>query len=637
MSKRVQQHEIEDESIIQFQAVLPRKWVFRKEEQDYGIDASFEIFGEDRTTTGLRVFVQLKGTASEKSSIQKRIPFRLKDLEYWQSQSLPVLLIRYCSIGKKIYWAWDFDRRIRISENEKDASLLLGEQDLWNEQTPDEIHLQLENLKCLYDGHVSLPISMQSLDYSKAEDLQLTREMRAKMKQYSSLVSYGNLSNQLHLAVEKTEDEYLLSLQGTATAAIPIEQESSERLAANFIAGAAFCFAAVGQTEIAKRLLKSCFKKADFHCFDDTSFLLSNKLLSVGEFQFIAEIAVDSQMRALNPLGVEFYTFSPLYYSSDSPDNDNTYSGAAMLSYLEICVAAKDGRAGRVAYNCGEFFLSLGARKLALHHFRKAVTLDPSYWDKDYLFVQAGGALFQSERFRASSACYMRAIKIQNRSDPSTIALLGEALLKCGKIGSSLFWLQKALENDELENDPRHATFCLHCWTVDFIRQFTNVSRVKRQTAKAQAIVKAAIQEAGEVAPDILEAAIELDPVDSFLWHAVAVEWRRHEIDGAFEAFIAAAILSDGHAPYWVDLLLSAFQQNLEAQELSIFIAAASIYGFNNLADEVRIRSERADLGDKEALMLEQLGDFFSTFPDVPRPKVARLVPLESEEELSNS
>ena len=633
MSQRVQQHAIEDESFVQFQALLPREWVFRKEEKDYGIDASIEIFGEDRTTTGLRAFVQLKGTDSEKNSVQRKLPFKLKDLEYWQSQSLPVLLIRYCSIGKKIYWAWDFDRRIQVSQNEVYASLTLDDSDLWGEESPSKIQKQLENLKLLYHGQISLPISMQALKVSTSQDLQISREIRKEMRAYLQLVNYGNLSTQLYLSLEEKEDEIILGLQGTATAAIPFEKDSPEKLAANLIAGAAFCFAAVGQLNVAKKLLEKCYQKAEFHCFDDTSFLLSHKLLAAGEFDLVADIAIDAQKRELNSLGIGFYTFTPIYFSSGACEQNSVNSGAAMLHYLEICIKAKDPRAGQISYNCGEFFLSLGALREALRFFRQAATLDKSYQDKDYLFIQAGGTLFRSKRFKASSACYIRAIKIQKRSDPATMALLGESQLKCGKIGSSRFWLGKALERTLLREDPRHASFELHYWTADALREICGESRIKRQTSIAQGHIHKVIHGTETDTEELLNQAIRLDPVSSSVWHAVAIERNTHKVEGAFEAFIKAAVLSDGNIAFWVDLLVSALQQDFEPDKLYIFFAAASVVGFNNLAEEIRERSERPDLANEQILLLEKLGDLFSTFPRVLRPKVLRLVPQVSEEE----
>ena len=52
MPKRPKQHQVEDLSINALKSVLPREWVYREKDKDYGIDGEIEIFDENGYATG---------------------------------------------------------------------------------------------------------------------------------------------------------------------------------------------------------------------------------------------------------------------------------------------------------------------------------------------------------------------------------------------------------------------------------------------------------------------------------------------------------------------------------------------------------------------------------------------------------
>ena len=71
--KRPRSHALETESRTAFESTLPNNWVYRRKEDDYGIDGEVEIFDDDGQTTGLLFFVQLKATELENRNIRIRI------------------------------------------------------------------------------------------------------------------------------------------------------------------------------------------------------------------------------------------------------------------------------------------------------------------------------------------------------------------------------------------------------------------------------------------------------------------------------------------------------------------------------------------------------------------------------------
>lgn len=107
--KRPVQHQIEDESCRIFQSLLPREWVVRWQDGDYGIDGEVEVF-KDEESTGLIFKVQMKGTESPTYLQDGSMSLQMKsnNLQYLVNEiSLPVLVIgvdvvtcscRWCSV-----------------------------------------------------------------------------------------------------------------------------------------------------------------------------------------------------------------------------------------------------------------------------------------------------------------------------------------------------------------------------------------------------------------------------------------------------------------------------------------------------------------------------------------------------------
>jgi hypothetical protein len=63
MPKQPKKHQIEEISINEFKRLLPREWVYREKDKDYGIDGEVEIF-TNGIATGCIFYIQLKATDS---------------------------------------------------------------------------------------------------------------------------------------------------------------------------------------------------------------------------------------------------------------------------------------------------------------------------------------------------------------------------------------------------------------------------------------------------------------------------------------------------------------------------------------------------------------------------------------------
>ena len=104
MPTRSQSHQLEDRSRNAFRAALPKPWVFRDKQVDYGIDGELEIFDEQGRSTGLQALVQLKATA--KATEPRPIKYKIEWIKYYRSLDIPVLLVLWVENTNELFWQW---------------------------------------------------------------------------------------------------------------------------------------------------------------------------------------------------------------------------------------------------------------------------------------------------------------------------------------------------------------------------------------------------------------------------------------------------------------------------------------------------------------------------------------------------
>src|SRR5207249_2151446 len=133
---RPRSHRLEDEQRVEFESLLaPEGWVYRPLARDYGIDGQVEVF-DNGAKTGLSFYVQLRAT--DQADLAKATRIRLKpgELDYYLSKSEPVLVAKYVSASRSMYWIWA-SRLRREGKWSRDAvgAFGLGMPLIWSDKT----------------------------------------------------------------------------------------------------------------------------------------------------------------------------------------------------------------------------------------------------------------------------------------------------------------------------------------------------------------------------------------------------------------------------------------------------------------------------------------------------------------------
>ena len=127
MPIRTREHILEDESWTALKEVISKTtWVLRKTVPDYGIDGEIEIFDHRGHATGLMLLVQLKGTdhIDDKKGLSFR--FSKKTIMYYCSLDVPVLLLRYLSHSKLLYYRWASSVDFYYSRKNSESIIITG-------------------------------------------------------------------------------------------------------------------------------------------------------------------------------------------------------------------------------------------------------------------------------------------------------------------------------------------------------------------------------------------------------------------------------------------------------------------------------------------------------------------------------
>lgn len=133
--ERPEQHITEKKSQRIFENIVPVEWVCRDIKPDYGVDYLVEVF-ENNQSTGKTFFVQLKGSTQEITNNTFEKQFTVKNLEYYSSLSIPVMIICVSVTDSKIWgiWANRLLDSITLKENQKSTLIKLGKEYLLNEE-----------------------------------------------------------------------------------------------------------------------------------------------------------------------------------------------------------------------------------------------------------------------------------------------------------------------------------------------------------------------------------------------------------------------------------------------------------------------------------------------------------------------
>jgi hypothetical protein len=264
MPIRPNQHKLEDLSRAKFQLALPKRWVFRDKDKDYGIDGEIELFDDSDKAQGLLFYVQLKATESEKESTILNVDMYIDTLKYYKKLDIPVLLVRYSEFKDCFYIKWVYNIDLFFcKEKTKTHRISFEESDLWIKGSSAEIEKRLVNLKKVKSGHFDFPIPYSiNISDNKIHDISkpiLITQIKRNLGKYDNIIEFKKYEESvIEVTLNKEELKInILDLTGCSFhSMVSREKEDfAEGISKDILLGIASSMIQIGQIDYSGKII----------------------------------------------------------------------------------------------------------------------------------------------------------------------------------------------------------------------------------------------------------------------------------------------------------------------------------------------------------------------------------------------
>lgn len=450
LPKRHRNHQLETESVRHFQSLLPSSWIYRTPSDDYGIDGEVEIFDNEGNATGKKFLLQLKATDEEDVNKALKLRLPIEKGNYFDSLALPVLVVRYLAMGKRVFVRWfhSFDPYWE-SVTENSFAFNYSETDEWFEGREELIVDELdEYLNLNVNKHpfpITLPIYFSHNFPMASEAVNLAAQTLKLAEKYEDIIKLKLLPMTdrrppTHILFNDDKLHVVLANRTGSCLHFPdgLDNEAKGNIASEIFVGIGLGLFSKGYRVEAGRLLadniNASFLKHDVRA---TSAVVAGliharqleKVLEFTEKLFSVDVGINAGQSALVAV-INYFDRSDiqeirllsdaLKKISDSLQKRGIYKVASVVEYNHA----------NILRSCENML------KVAITHYNLAAKLDGEYRNRSYWLAEVAGCLFLLGRFRFSSKFYKASIIA--KPDSHIRALYADSLMYSGQLTGAL-------------------------------------------------------------------------------------------------------------------------------------------------------------------------------------------------------
>jgi len=567
MPLRTRAHQLEEESWKALSNALPSQWVLRKPQPDYGVDGEIEIFNKAGSSTGYMFLVQLKGT--DEANLEKALTyyFSLDKLKYYRSLPLPVLLLRYHSPSKGLYFKWSREVDAYYARKKsKSIKVVFSKEAKWSDETPKLLIDYLKFFRRFSAPSIKLPIEFE-FDFSTTEVFSVPVKkvefiIREAAHSLSEIIAFSDKKPSRLPAprIKITDDIIVIDFVGLKGCSFHIKEgyskeEVKNNLPHDVFVGIAFVLNALGHHNIAaeiasKNILSSRFiKNEEFvlgitSCFAlarriDLALMLSEQILESGEDRFLSTIFA-----------------LPAFRKAEMTDSEIESFKIMLLKAINKAKEIKDFvNAGVSHYNLGNRIRGRNWENdcEALHHYRMASKYDPTYKKRDYFWSEVAGILFHLNRFLCSERFYSKALELGGNN--RCIALRADSLMFAGKYKDAYDLFKKYSNFCEKVEDE----WALKLWVLGGLIKTLKTDCQTRHPKDAIENADTTNLSADLVEQKIFEA-LNLDGLCGLAWFNYGVHnCSNNQYKAGMVSFLIAALVQPNDIEAWSNTVMCIF------------------------------------------------------------------------------
>ena len=560
MPKRPRTHQLEDESWKALSNAIPNQWVIRKPQPDYGIDAEIEIFDQSGSSTGMMFLAQLKGTDTKTLSLS--LP--LETLNYYNSLPMPVLLVKYYSPSKELYFRWvhGIDPYYSRKRGSKSVSVKFTEENKWTYQTPDSLIQYLKIFEQLHNPRLPLPIKfvfefsgkeLFSVAISEIESM-----VRNAARSLSDIISFPTKpDNELTPKIKITKDLIEIHLSGISSCTLHISsknysKEKIKYLPHDVLIAISLALHVLGHDNIAAEI-------AIEHILSSGLCKEFNIILAVVGC-FATSRKIDMALKIAKQY-IELYDYdSSIYIVFSLPAfrkvkmTNSEFQAFKELHLIAIDKAKKTGfmeSAATCCYNLGTYMGGISRfrkdKREALKYYLLAAKCDPSYKKRNYFWEEIAGILFVLGKFSFSEKFYNKALEFG--ASIRYMALRADALMFAGRYKDAKNLFEEYVEKtDEVDSE-----WILKLWVLDELMRIVKTENQTRYPLKA-------IEIALKKKEKSFELAFEYDGLCGLAWFNRGVQKNLNKDHReTLISFLISGLVQPNDIEAWLNVLFSAF------------------------------------------------------------------------------
>lgn len=570
MPKRPIQHQAEDLSILAFEQLLPKQWVYRVKEKDYGIDGEVEVFEDDGTATGIMFYVQLKATDSDDEYSQKNIRLKSETINYYKALELPVIIVRYISKSKQVLYKWSSSiDPYPYKDGQKTFGVKFDDSNLWTNDTPSNLHkylsvfLKMKKLNNILPINVFLDFSFTAISKYKPFIIKSKiRELALENKNLFKIVSERGYDSFIVKVTEDTISTDFLDTTGCYFHSIDkVEFNSIDEVIGDILLSLAVTLLHFNKNYNSIDFLESTVKVSKFIRFPQIANYFIDEYIKLGQADKALELweNVDDDLKnELDDLRFHFL-LSNANTSLKSDDKISLTHEKFLLNKIsEFKKDGKDEFIGPAYYNYANHLRSIGNVRVALTYYRKALKYNDQYYNEHYIFSELAGVLFELGKYKVSVSCYKHSLELKYIVNNQ--ALYADALMMSGQYSLARDNFRKYFHGYDGKVE---AEWILKDAVLDYIIQEYDLEIQDRKPNLA--LMQEAYKKCGKEKVSIEEYTqiIKLDALDSLIWFDLGIYYANHQnYEKAMMSFLSCALLNRNDSEAWFNTLKSALAAN---------------------------------------------------------------------------
>lgn len=584
MPTRPNQHKIEDLSRAKFQLALPKRWVYRDKDKDYGIDGEVELFDESDKAQGLIFYVQLKATESEKESSIVNIDLSIDTLKYYKQLDIPVLLVRYSEFKDCFYIKWVYNVDLFFcKEKAKTHRISFEEKDLWKNSSPADIEKRLLNLKKVKSGHFNFPIPYSINIYdNKIHDISkpiLITQIKRMLGKYDNIVEFiKNEESIIEVTLNKEELKInLLDLAGCSFHSINLREKEdfAEGISKDILLGIASAMIQIGQIDYCGKIIFENSLHSRLIEKKDLLVYMLPPLFKSSYFENVLHL-IGNILESENSFEVSIISTVNILIGSNSNNKSRT---EAIEKYfrnkLNFAIEKNDRtQIGIAYYNLGNHYRGQGRFFDSVTNYISAKRFEPKYLNQDYYYGELAGALFLLDKFKISANLYNKAIEIGTNS--TTKALYADALMFSGEYEKAVNAFIEYLNSTDKPIEEFH----LKSLCLEGILEEKKIKKQQRNLLLATSKADLSKLEKGISPKEQLEKSLDIDLLCGLAWFNYGIIYiEESDFESAMFSFTMAGLVQTNDIEAWKNAALCFFNSTVEPIIFALIIRTA--YKFN--------------------------------------------------------